>query len=172
VTLFARARACRFSNRLFFSRFSAGLPASSLLHGKRPTGNYLPRPQPSHNSRHLETRKAWAFVGGLGATKCSASCAVAVKPLIDCKEQGFFQDNLFLELLETCRAGTLAQAVLQKMSAANVFLVLQTGEIVTPFLGTQNAVTGSHARFDPSTHCTELQETMKAKCWTKSCVCQ
>jgi branched-chain amino acid aminotransferase len=51
---------------------------------------------------------------------------------MDAKKQGF-HDNLFLEL-ETYHSGSLDSAILQEMSAANVFFVLKTGEIVTPSL--------------------------------------
>lgn len=50
---------------------------------------------------------------------------------MDAKKQGF-HDNLFLEL-ETY-GDSLDSAILQEMSAANVFFVLKTGEIVTPSL--------------------------------------
>ena len=56
----------------------------------------------------------------------------------DAKENGF-HDNLFLEL-ETYHnslsssSSRLLQAVIQELSAANIFLVLNTGEIVTPSL--------------------------------------
>lgn len=52
---------------------------------------------------------------------------------MDAKKQGF-HDNLFLELESYHKDGDLNSAILQEMSAANVFLVLQTGEIVTPSL--------------------------------------
>ena len=50
----------------------------------------------------------------------------------DAKEKGF-HDNLYLEL-DTYHNGGLHEAVLQELSAANIFLVLKTGEIVTPSL--------------------------------------
>lgn len=58
--------------------------------------------------------------------------------LRDAKEKGF-HDNLYLELdtYHNPPPGTksrLQQAILQELSAANVFLVLKTGEIVTPSL--------------------------------------
>jgi branched-chain amino acid aminotransferase len=68
----------------------------------------------------------------MGATKCAGNYASALKPLMDAKKQDF-HDNIFLEL-ETYTSGKLGDAVLQEMSAANVFLVLKTGEIVTPAL--------------------------------------
>lgn len=56
----------------------------------------------------------------------------------DAQAKGF-QDNLYLELdtYHNPPAGTksrLKQAILQELSAANIFLVLKTGEIVTPSL--------------------------------------
>jgi branched-chain amino acid aminotransferase len=81
---------------------------------------------------HLETKRSRAARGGLGNVKCSGNYAVALKPLMDAKKQGF-HDNLFLEL-ETYHNGSIESAVLQEMSAANVFFVLKTGEIVTPSL--------------------------------------
>lgn len=42
-------------------------------------------------------------------------------------------DNVFLEL-ESYKAGALGDAILQEMSAANLFLVLKTGEVATPSL--------------------------------------
>lgn len=82
---------------------------------------------------HLETRRSRAARGGVGNVKCSGNYAVALKPLMDAKKQGF-HDNLFLELETYQRDGNLESAILQEMSAANVFLVLRTGEIVTPSL--------------------------------------
>ena len=68
----------------------------------------------------------------MGSTKCAGNYAAALKPLMDCKSHGF-HDNLFLEL-DTYKPGWLNDAVVQEMSAANVFFVLKTGEIVTPAL--------------------------------------
>ena len=56
----------------------------------------------------------------------------------DAKEKGY-HDNLYLELdtYHNPPPGTtsrLQQAILQELSAANIFLVLKTGEIVTPSL--------------------------------------
>jgi branched-chain amino acid aminotransferase len=68
----------------------------------------------------------------VGNVKCSGNYAVALKPLMDAKKQGF-HDNVFLEL-ETYHNGSLQSAILQEMSAGNVFFVLKTGEIVTPSL--------------------------------------
>ena len=64
---------------------------------------------------------------------CLSPSAVALKPLMDAKKQGF-HDNLFLELETYKEEGSLDSAILQEMSAANVFFVLKTGEIVTPSL--------------------------------------
>ena len=82
---------------------------------------------------HLETRRCRAARGGVGNVKCSGNYAVALKPLMDAKKQGF-HDNLFLELETYQQKGSLDSAILQEMSAANVFFVLKTGEIVTPSL--------------------------------------
>ena len=87
---------------------------------------------------HLETRRARAARGGMGSVKCAGNYGAALRPLMNCKKHGF-HDNVFLEL-ETLTSsngtagGGIKSAVLQEMSAANVFLVLKTGEIVTPSL--------------------------------------
>lgn len=94
-------------------------------------GNYFKNATGGLNI-HLETRRSRAARGGLGATKCAGNYAIALKPLLDAKKEGFM-DNLFLEL-ETYNEKNLEGAVLQEMSAANVFFVLKTGEIVTPSL--------------------------------------
>jgi branched-chain amino acid aminotransferase len=106
-------------------------PEFSFLVYVSPTGNYFKSATTGLNI-HLETKRARAAVGGMGAVKCSGNYAVALKPLMDAKKQGFV-DNLFLEL-DTYKQGCLKDAVIQEMSAANVFLVLRTGEIVTPAL--------------------------------------
>jgi branched-chain amino acid aminotransferase len=103
----------------------------SLLFYVSPTGNYFSAKTCGLNL-HLETDKSRAAIGGSGSVKCSGNYAVALKPLMDAKKQGF-DDNLFLEL-ETYRNGNLKDAVVQELSAANVFVVLKTGEIVTPAL--------------------------------------
>jgi branched-chain amino acid aminotransferase len=59
---------------------------------------------------------------------------------MDAKKNGF-HDNLFLEL-ETYNKGSLDSAILQEMSAANVFFVLKTGEIVTPSLDRETTLPG------------------------------
>jgi len=89
---------------------------------------------------HLETRRARASKGGMGATKCAGNYGAALKPLMDCKKHGF-HDNLFLEL-ETYHKRRLGDAVLQEMSAANVFLVLRSGEVVTPSLDRRTVLPG------------------------------
>jgi branched-chain amino acid aminotransferase len=106
-------------------------PEFSFIVYVSPTGNYFKSSTVGLNL-HLETKRARAARGGLGSTKCSGNYAVALKPLMDCKKQGFM-DNVFLEL-ETYTKGSIDNAIIQEMSAANVFLVLPTGEIVTPSL--------------------------------------
>lgn len=104
----------------------------SLLFYVSPTGNYFKNATGGLNL-HLETRRCRAARGGVGNVKCSGNYAVALKPLIDAKKQGF-HDNLFLELETYKEKGSLDSAILQEMSAANIFFVLRTGEIVTPSL--------------------------------------
>lgn len=106
-------------------------PEFSFVVYVSPTGNYF-KSATSGLNLHLETVRARAAIGGLGSTKCSGNYAVALKPLMDCKKQGF-TDNVFLEL-ETYNKGEIGMSVVQEMSAANVFLVLKTGEVVTPSL--------------------------------------
>lgn len=81
---------------------------------------------------HLETKRSRASKGGTGSTKCAGNYGIALRPLLDCKKQGF-NDNLFLEL-DTYSPGKLESAVVQEMSAANVFFIMKDGEIVTPSL--------------------------------------
>lgn len=106
-------------------------PEFSFVVYVSPTGNYFKSATTGLNL-HLETRRSRAARGGMGNVKCAGNYAAALKPLMDCTKQGF-HDNLFLEL-ETYDKGSIDQAVLQEMSAANVFLVLSKGEIVTPAL--------------------------------------
>jgi len=106
-------------------------PEFSLLFYVSPTGNYFKNATGGLNI-HLETNRARAARGGVGNIKCSGNYAVALKPYMEAKKQKF-NDNLFLEL-ETYQRGSLHSAILQEMSAANVFFVLKTGEIVTPAL--------------------------------------
>jgi branched-chain amino acid aminotransferase len=114
-------------------------PEISFLVYVSPTGNYF-KDSTTGLNLHLETCRARAARGGMGAVKCSGNYAVALKPIMDCKKQGF-NDNLFLEL-ETYTTGSLGEAVVQEMSAANVFLVLKTGEIVTPSLERKTILPG------------------------------
>ena len=104
----------------------------SLLFYVSPTGNYF-KNATGGLQLHLETRRARAARGGVGNVKCSGNYAIALKPLMDAKKQGF-HDNLFLELDTYYNGGNLESAILQEMSAANVFFVLKTGEIITPSL--------------------------------------
>ena len=104
-------------------------PQFSLVFFCSPTGSYF---SGSGLNLHLETKRCRAAKGGVGSVKCSGNYAIALRPLMDAKKQEF-QDNLFLEL-ETYRSGSLEDAIVQEMSAANVFLVLKDGEIVTPCL--------------------------------------
>jgi len=104
----------------------------SLIFYVSPTGNYFKSATGGLNL-HLETRRCRAARGGVGNVKCSGNYAVALKPLMDAKKQGF-HDNLFLELDTYQEKGSLDSAILQEMSAANVFFVLKSGEIVTPSL--------------------------------------
>mmetsp|Transcript_40234 Transcript_40234/g.56654 ORF Transcript_40234/g.56654 Transcript_40234/m.56654 type:complete len:291 (+) Transcript_40234:118-990(+) len=106
-------------------------PQFSLLFFVSPTGNYFKGSSGGLNL-HLETKRSRAARGGLGNVKCSGNYGIALRPLLDAKKQGF-HDNLYLEL-ETYKEGALKEAVLQEMSAANFFLLLNTGEIVTPSL--------------------------------------
>ena len=106
-------------------------PQFSLLFFVSPTGNYFKGSSGGLNL-HLETKRCRAARGGVGNVKCCGNYAIALKPLMDAKKQGF-HDNIFLEL-ETYKSGSLEKAILQEMSAANLFVVLKTGEIVTPSL--------------------------------------
>ena len=114
-------------------------PEFSFVVFVSPTGNYFKNATTGLNL-HLETRRARAARGGVGAVKCSGNYAIALKPVQDCKKKGF-HDNLYLEL-ETYSNGALHKAVLQEMSAANFFLVLKTGEIVTPSLERKTILPG------------------------------
>mmetsp|Transcript_22706 Transcript_22706/g.33526 ORF Transcript_22706/g.33526 Transcript_22706/m.33526 type:complete len:401 (+) Transcript_22706:117-1319(+) len=106
-------------------------PEFSLLFFVSPTGNYFKGSVGGLNI-HLETKRSRASRGGIGNVKAAGNYAVALRPLMDAKKQNF-HDNLYLEL-ETYEVGQLENAVLQEMSAANVFLILKSGEIVTPSL--------------------------------------
>jgi branched-chain amino acid aminotransferase len=107
-------------------------PQFSLLFFVSPTGNYFKGNATGGLHLHLETLRCRAARGGVGNVKCAGNYAVALRPLMDAKKQGF-HDNLYLEL-ETYQPGHIQSAVLQEMSAANIFLVLKSGKIVTPSL--------------------------------------
>ena len=106
-------------------------PQFSFLVYVSPTGNYFKSATTGLNL-HLETKRSRASRGGVGSVKCAGNYALALKPLLNCKQHGFM-DNVFLEL-DTYEKGKLDDAVIQEMSAANVFCVLKNGEIVTPSL--------------------------------------
>jgi branched-chain amino acid aminotransferase len=119
---------------LFGSGHQLGLypsPQFSFCVYVSPTGNYFKSATAGLNL-HLETKRARAAKGGTGSVKCAGNYGIALRPLMDCKQHGF-TDNVFLEL-DSYRTGSIGDAVVQEMSAANVFLVLKTGEIVTPSL--------------------------------------
>ena len=103
-------------------------------------GNYFKNATGGLNL-HLETRRSRAARGGVGNVKCAGNYAVALKPLMDAKTQGF-HDNLFLELETYHSSGSLGAAIVQEMSAANVFFVLKSGEIVTPALERKTILPG------------------------------
>lgn len=112
-------------------------PQISLLFFVSPTGSYF-QGKAEGLKLHLERRRSRAARGGTGNVKCCGNYAVTMRPLLDAKEKGF-HDNLYLELdtYHNPPPGTssrLQQAILQELSAANIFLVLKTGEIVTPSL--------------------------------------
>ncbi|KAL9181387.1 hypothetical protein ACHAXT_010192 [Thalassiosira profunda] len=113
-------------------------PQISLLFFVSPTGSYFQGKAMGGLKLHLERRRCRAARGGTGNVKCCGNYAVTMRPLLDAKEKGF-HDNLYLELdtYHNPPPGTksrLQHAVLQELSAANIFLVLKTGEIVTPGL--------------------------------------
>jgi len=110
-------------------------PEFSFVVYVSPTGNYF-KSATSGLNLHLETRRSRASRGGMGNVKCCGNYAAALRPLMDCKKHGF-HDNVFLELDTFQKGGgskCLDDAVVQEMSAANVFFVLPSGEIVTPSL--------------------------------------
>merc|ERR1712157_361755 len=121
---------------LFASGQQLGLypsPEFSLCFYVSPTGNYFKKAT-SGLKLHLETRYCRAARGGTGNVKCSGNYGVTLRPLMSAKKQGF-DDNLYIEL-ETYNQQQegLQNAVIQELSAANVFLVLNDGSIVTPSL--------------------------------------
>lgn len=104
----------------------------SLLFYVSPTGNYFKGKAAGGLVLHLETVRSRASRGGMGSVKCSGNYAAALRPLQLAKKEGF-TDNLYLEL-DTYQPGKLEDAIVQELSAANIFIVLKTGEIVTPSL--------------------------------------
>ena len=112
----------------------------SMLYFVSPTGNYFKGKAVGGLKLHLETRRSRAARGGLGYVKCSGNYAVTLKPLMDAKKEGF-DDNLYLEL-DTYTEGNIEDAVVQELSAANIFLVLRSGEIVTPSLDRKTILPG------------------------------
>ena len=132
---------------LFGSGQQLGLhvsPEISLVYFVSPTGSYFKGKVAGGLKLHLERRKCRAARGGTGNVKCSGNYAVAMRPLIDAKGKGF-DDNLYLELdtyynppsknlSSSSSSSRLQGAILQELSAANIFLVLKTGEIITPSL--------------------------------------
>uniref|UniRef100_A0A7S2S5Y2 Branched-chain-amino-acid aminotransferase n=1 Tax=Eucampia antarctica TaxID=49252 RepID=A0A7S2S5Y2_9STRA len=104
----------------------------SLLFYVSPTGNYFKGKTAGGLILHLETVRSRASRGGMGSVKCSGNYASTLKPLQDAKAEGF-NDNLYLEL-ETYQPDKLEDAIVQELSAANIFLVLKSGEIITPSL--------------------------------------
>mmetsp|Transcript_33043 Transcript_33043/g.72467 ORF Transcript_33043/g.72467 Transcript_33043/m.72467 type:complete len:415 (+) Transcript_33043:166-1410(+) len=115
-------------------------PEFSMLFFVSPTGNYFKGKAVGGLKLHLETNRSRAARGGLGSVKCSGNYAVTLRPLMDAKKEGF-DDNLYLEL-DTYQEGNLEGAIIQELSAANIFLVLRTGEIVTPSLGRKTILPG------------------------------
>jgi len=112
----------------------------SLCFYVSPTGNYFKGKSIGGLKLHLETKYCRAARGGTGNVKCSGNYAVTLKPLMAAKKQGF-HDNLYIEL-ETYNEGDLKNAVIQELSAANVFLVLGDGSIVTPSLKRRTILPG------------------------------
>jgi len=105
-----------------------------------PTGNYF-KGKTTGLKLHLETKYSRAAKGGMGSTKCSGNYAPTLLPLQRAKSCGF-HDNLYIEM-DTYVSGNLESAVLQELSAANIFLVLgKTGEIVTPSLSRGTVLPG------------------------------
>ncbi len=112
----------------------------SMLFYASPTGNFLKGNSIEGLKLHLETFRSRASRGGTGRFKCSGNYASLLKPLQDANLEGF-NDNLYLEL-ETYHSGKLKDAIIQELSAANIFLVLNTGEIVTPSLSRGTVLPG------------------------------
>mmetsp|Transcript_16913 Transcript_16913/g.24807 ORF Transcript_16913/g.24807 Transcript_16913/m.24807 type:complete len:438 (+) Transcript_16913:34-1347(+) len=107
-------------------------PEMSLIFYVSPTGNYFKGKAAGGLKLHLETKHCRAARGGMGSVKCSGNYAATLRPLEKAKAQGF-NDNLYMEL-DTYTDGKLEDSIVQELSAANVFVVLKTGEIITPTL--------------------------------------
>jgi len=107
-------------------------PEISMCFYVSPTGNYFKNKTAGGLKLHLETTYCRASRGGTGNIKCSGNYAVTLRPLMLAKKQGF-HDNLYVEL-ETYAKGKIGEAIIQELSAANIFLVLSSGLIVTPSL--------------------------------------
>lgn len=97
-----------------------------------PTGSYFKSATEGLHI-HLETSCSRAARGGTGNVKCAGNYGTTLRPLLDAKQDGF-HDNLYCELETLGEDNNVDSAVLQELSAANVFFVLKTGEIVTPSL--------------------------------------
>ena len=137
-------------------------PQFSLLFFVSPTGNYFKGKAVGGLKLHLETKRSRAARGGLGSVKCSGNYAVTLKPLMDAKKEGF-DDNLYMEL-DTYVEGKIEEAVIQELSAANIFLVLKSGEIVTPSLDRKTilpGVTRDSILVLARQYAIELQDAMK-----------
>ena len=120
---------------LFGSGQQLGLypsPQFSYITYVSPTGNYFKGKAATGLKVHLETQYSRAARGGMGSTKCCGNYASTLFPLTRAKGCGY-HDNLYMEL-DTYQRGNIEGAAIQEMSAANIFLVLRTGEIVTPSL--------------------------------------
>jgi branched-chain amino acid aminotransferase len=108
-------------------------PEFSYITFVSPTGSYFQGKTAASGLKvHLETRYSRAARGGMGSTKCCGNYGATLLPLTRAKEVGY-HDNLYLEL-DTYSPGSIYSAIIQEMSAANIFLVLRTGEITTPCL--------------------------------------
>jgi branched-chain amino acid aminotransferase len=101
-----------------------------------PTGNYF-KGKATALKLHLETTFSRAARGGMGSTKCAGNYGSTLLPLNRAKKAGF-HDNLYMELetydKENGADSPLLNAIIQELSAANIFVVLKSGEICTPSL--------------------------------------
>jgi len=137
---------------LFGSGQQLGLypsPEMSLIFYTAPTGNYF-KGATAGLKLNIEKRFCRAARGGVGAVKCAGNYAVALKPLQKAKDAGF-ADNIYLELdsyLGPLESGTdektaFDNAILQEMSAANVFVVQKSkSRILTPSLDRKTILPG------------------------------